>query len=774
MCNNSLWKFDEANGNLCIYTPNTPSPWENILYSKNHYLKLDQCGQGESGYFFNRNKYGFTRDYRYFYLRNNDTGDYKALLYTPVYNEIENYECVHAPGYTLIKGKVWDLNYSIRVHLPLSESGECWTIKFEKPKRKLNLSLFAVTGLNYNKIRTTNAGWDDLYNCFFHHNPSNVHGFKETLPAWQYFAADAKIAAWDASEYRFFGGMYRHNEPQAVLKGICSSKPAIAVPVCCGLQFDFTLQESSIKKIHIYGDVAHSKEDAAKRIKEAVNEGYFERSFQEVQEYWNNIVRKIFISTPDKNLDIFVNYWLKKQSLYLTDLDREEYLSITARNLLQDLIGTGLIDAEKAWRKFTTVLEHQKSSGHLERGWPRTGTGNLDTLNRLNFRDGAVWLILVGCILLKWADKPQQKLGELYKFSDSDEKVSVYEHLIRAAKMLAYDKGPHGLNLLGEGDWNDALTGPGKSGKGESTMLSATVVYALKQLLEVIETRKDFVSKEFVLDTIRRISKAIEEYCWSEDRYARGTTDKGELFGTKNDTEGSIWLNAQTWPVIAGITSKEREEIIFDAIHKYLEFPQGLAILYPAFRSQNEMVGDISIRNPGTRVNGSIYNHAQAFAVAAAIQAGKADTAYRYLTKILPTNPENNPQKNLQAPIYIPNFYVGPVDDVNTGIASMMYNTGTAPWILYIVVEKILGIQKNKDYFIINPCIPSHWDKFQLEYTIGDTEFIFEVSNPEHLSGGIAEIRMDGTILKNNIVPIQKDGSTHFISVKMGKSHSLL
>jgi len=49
----------------------------------------------------------------------------------------------------------------------------------------------------------------------------------------------------------------------------------------------------------------------------------------------------------------------------------------------------------------------------------------------------------------------------------SEQMGSVYEHCVRALEH-GYKLGPHGLPLLGTGDWNDGMNTVGAHGRGES------------------------------------------------------------------------------------------------------------------------------------------------------------------------------------------------------------------------------------------------------------------------------------------------------------------
>ena len=65
---------------------------------------------------------------------------------------------------------------------------------------------------------------------------------------------------------------------------------------------------------------------------------------------------------------------------------------------------------------------------------------------------------------------------------------TVYEHCVRALK-YGYRLGPHGLPLMGTGDWNDGMNKVGVHGIGESVWNGWFFVTVLNAFAEVAEQR---------------------------------------------------------------------------------------------------------------------------------------------------------------------------------------------------------------------------------------------------------------------------------------------
>src|SRR6185436_5008990 len=67
-------------------------------------------------------------------------------------------------------------------------------------------------------------------------------------------------------------------------------------------------------------------------------------------------------------------------------------------------------------------------------------------------------------------------------------RASLLEHCRRAISR-ASTAGPHGLPLIGGGDWNDGLNRVGIGGKGESVWLAWFLVCVLNDFAELLELR---------------------------------------------------------------------------------------------------------------------------------------------------------------------------------------------------------------------------------------------------------------------------------------------
>jgi len=69
---------------------------------------------------------------------------------------------------------------------------------------------------------------------------------------------------------------------------------------------------------------------------------------------------------------------------------------------------------------------------------------------------------------------------------------------------------------------------------------------------------------------------------------------------------------------------------------------------------------------------------------------------------------------------------------------------------------------------VIDPCIPSDWDGFQVKRRYFGDVYNITVRNPQHVEKGVKQIKLDDVALEKNIIKPIKDGKTHKVEVIMG------
>jgi cellobiose phosphorylase len=94
--------------------------------------------------------------------------------------------------------------------------------------------------------------------------------------------------------------------------------------------------------------------------------------------------------------------------------------------------------------------------------------------------------------------------------------------------------------------------------------------------------------------------------------------------------------------------------------------------------------------------------------------------------------------------------------------------TGTVAWSFVALSQYILGIHPDYNGLIIDPCIPSSWQKYTVVRKYRNSIYNITINNPKKVCKGVKRLVLDGKLLSGNIVPNQNDGKNHIVEVELG------
>jgi len=83
-------------------------------------------------------------------------------------------------------------------------------------------------------------------------------------------------------------------------------------------------------------------------------------------------------------------------------------------------------------------------------------------------------------------------------------------------------------------------------------------------------------------------------------------------------------------------------------------------------------------------------------------------------------------------------------------------------------VQALLGLRRHGATLSVSPCIPTVWEHYSVEWTIGRTRYHFTVSNPEHRSERIRSAELDGVEVDPGAIPLEDDGLQHDVTIVLG------
>ncbi|MEO8167654.1 MAG: glycosyl hydrolase family 65 protein, partial [bacterium] len=358
-------------------------------------------------------------------------------------------------------------------------------------------------------------------------------------------------------------------------------------------------------------------------------------------------------------------------------------------------------------------------------------------------------------------------------FVDEKIPVTMYDHCIRAIDKVLERFSERGLPLIGEGDWNDGLSAVGLDMKGESIWLGHFIHRILQDFSEIAGRNKDTERANTYSTRANLLKEKLNTLGWDGEYYYGATKDSGEKIGSKENTEGSLWLNPQTWAVIGGVADEERSRQVMDVVEKKLEYKIGPLLLHPAYKTPDKYVGYLTRYAAGMRENGGVYTHGATWTVIAEAMLGRGDNAYRIYSKLNPIHRVKNPGEYCAEPYVTAGNIEGP-DSAFFGRGGWTWYTGSAAWLFKVGLEWILGIRGTIDGLMIDPCIPAAWNRYKVKRTFRGAVYNIEVKNPEHVQCGVKKLWVDGTRHcmtrgpRNKVVPQFADGTSHEVIVVLG------
>jgi cellobiose phosphorylase len=279
--------------------------------------------------------------------------------------------------------------------------------------------------------------------------------------------------------------------------------------------------------------------------------------------------------------------------------------------------------------------------------------------------------------------------------------------------------------------------------------------------------------------------EAVEKSGWDGGWYRRAYYDDGSPLGSASNREARLDNISQSWSVLAGgdpdRTRKAMQAVLdqlFDGSATARRAPRPgavvspglLRLFWPPFDRTHRDPGYIKGYPPGVRENGGQYSHAAAWVGWALTEMGKGELAHEVFNAL---NPVSRAASRELATLYRVEPYVTVADVYShrphTGRGGWTWYTGSAAWAYRLGLEAILGIRRQGAALAIRPCIPSSWPGYEVAYRVGGATYRIRVENPDGVNSGVVAIRLDGSALEDDVLPLVDDGRVHEVSVRLGR-----
>ena len=80
----------------------------------------------------------------------------------------------------------------------------------------------------------------------------------------------------------------------------------------------------------------------------------------------------------------------------------------------------------------------------------------------------------------------------------------------------------------------------------------------------------------------------------------------------------------------------------------------------------------------------------------------------------------------------------------------------------------MLGLRRRGCTFSVDPCIPSSWAHYQIDWRFLETRYEITVCNPSRRCRGVETATLDGAPVSAVAIPLLNDGRTHSVQIVLG------
>jgi cellobiose phosphorylase len=743
-------------------------PWFNYLWNEKYITSFNQFGCGgslyidEDGRRTNLLKPG---ENRLIYIRDDETCEYWAANRNFQRESFQTFYSEVGQGYSTIVSNYKEIGMSFRLFVPTEGLMECWEVEVENTgSNARHISLYAYADIDAYlspHLAYIHGKYDkELNGVFISH-----HGYKLDVDYTNFFFTSDKVpAAYETTNRRFVGVYGSIIKPDALNDDTLSkSDTTFDADAIAVMQFKLCLEPGEKNRLKFILGLSRTLDDAIKVKTHMLCEESFIREYNKIGQESEKCINKIYINTPDKEINSLANIWLKRQMALGKTWGRVYARGF--RDIIQDVTGFVALDAKIAGEKIKYCLRYQYESGNTKRQW-NTGGAKEDELHP--YRDGACWLAPALAAYLKETGN-FSLLEEKVPYYESDIEETVYEHCKRGVDFLLKELGEHGLCLWGGGDWNDSLNGAGMNLKGESVWLTMAAVKSAMEFAEINGKMGRGAEAEEYRKKADVLRQNILKHGWDKDHFIYGINDWGEKIGAYDSYEAKLFLNPQAYAVLADIVDEENAGKLLDLVERELKCPYGYVQLKPSYTKGSDRIGRITYLEPGCYENGSVYNHGVTFKIAADCKIGRGNTAFESIKRMTASNPDNPVSKSGVEPYVVTNMYLGPNNKERAGESVMSWITGSAGWLFRCIVEFVIGIQAEYEGLRVSPCLPSHWRNIQITREFRGTVYEININNRDGLERGKVQLCLDGKALEGNLIPCCSSSEIHKVEVRVSK-----
>lgn len=777
-------RFDSENKEYFIYRNDTPRPWSNYLGSKDFGAVISNHG---SGYTFYKSaaqgrltRFRFNSaaaDYcgKFIYLKDKSDGDFWSNGWMPVKKDLKAFksEARHGTGYTRINSEYRGVSCESLHFIPLNETTELTRVRVKNESqevKKLSLYPFVELQNNWNaeddnkNLQFTqyisSVTYDEKLDMLDKANNKNMpvdpEHFENKDQKRHLFCglSGVKSTAYQNDLESFFGAYGNASAPEELKADKLNGKSMGGDMPCFTFQVDLDLAPGEEKVFTVLFGVGQADNEGKETKARYDSDEKVLAAWQAVRSYWHERLQVASVELADKDVQEMFNLWSPYNNLMTFYWSRTasfvyagERDGLGYRDSVQDLTGTSLLIPEESGDLLELLISGQCSTG-----------GALPVVKPFNHQPGkekqpdgyraddCLWLFNA---IPTWVKETGHfKFYEkIIPYADQGE-ASVLAHMRRAIEFNLERSGKHGLPCGLEADWNDCL----RLGEtGESVFVAFQLRLALAEYIDICERMDKNMEIDWAQNHLKTLDENIDKHCWDGEWYLRAYRYDGLKFGSRENPEGSIFMNPQAWAILSGHASSKKAKQAMHSLDEKLSTDYGVMVCTPPYVETDPQIALARLMEPGMKENGGVFNHTQGWAILAAAKLGMKEKAWEYLKNILPSS-FNDKAEIRQVEPYAVCQSTHSSFSPRYGSGRVPWLSGSAVWNYYAMAYGIFGIQPEYNGLALRPCLPKELGSIKVQRQFRGKRFFIDFDNQNRNE---IKITLNGEELTGDTIPVE-------------------
>lgn len=753
-----------GNGSMCSWCGNASesriSPWLN-----------DPVGEGSG---------------EVLYLRDEETGE----VWTPTPAPMPapgDFRITHGLGWTRFEHASKDLLQSLNVHVDAEDPVKLVQLELHNQcswTRRITATFYLEWVLGTNRIDQAHhltVEADTRISAILAQNPFSPR-------AGQACAFLASATAWHGyttCRREFLGDGGTIHQPAGLGRIGLGSQLGGGLDPCAAIQVHLDIPPGQSRSALFLVGQGSDADQARALIERYSRPQTGEQSLAASRGSIQQLLATVQVSTPEPAMDLMLNQWLPYQALMGRLWGRTGYYQSSGafgyRDQLQDMLAMLWFDPAMVRQHLLLAASRQFIEGDVLHWWHEQPLRGV----RTRCSDDLLWLPYAVAHYVKVTGDRQilnQRVAYLdgaplaaeeteryAEFRLSERHETLYEHCKRAIDRSAA-VGPHGLPVIGNGDWNDGMNHVSVRGSGESVWLGWFLIRVLDDFAVCCDNQAEPGCAEQYRTLARHLHQQIDQVAWDGEWYQRAYFDDGSPLGSAANQECQIDLIAQAWSVMGPEQpGKRATQAMNSALDRLVDEENRLIkLLTPAFDTGPQNPGYIKGYPPGVRENGAQYTHAATWSVWAMASLGQGDRAmalFRLLNPILRSHDKDSAEGYRLEP-YVLAGDIYSVGDL-AGRGGWSWYTGAAAWLYRAGIEALLGLSQHGDQLHIRPCLPVEWPGYSAVLNKGNARYEIEVHQHQDPQSPDLEVKLDGVAQPGESIDFIDDGNSHQVQVRV-------